>query len=143
LAFVAALKIIAKLIICPLVGRYKLEEIMRKILPLTVLFLSAVANAGGWTTYGEDSGSVEFVEVVRAQGFLVKGKFGDPAECGTLDHLWVGADHPQYDQLYSTALAAFMSGKKIQAYAHTCTEIGWHGGSYNTLTGAGSMYIKN
>jgi len=38
----------------------------------TLLFTSAV-TAGGWTTYNENSGNIEFVEVVRTQGFLVKG----------------------------------------------------------------------
>jgi hypothetical protein len=116
---------------------------MKKILAITTLLFPGIACAGGWTTYDGTSGNVEFVEVVRAQGFLIKGSIGNPANCSVNDHLWVAIDHPQYDQLYSTALAAFMGGKKIQAYAHTCTEIGWHGGSFNTLTGAGSMYLKN
>ena len=71
------------------------------------------------------------------------GELGDAAGCGTDGFLWVAPGHPQYDQLYSTALAAFMSGKKIQAYAHTCTEIAWHGGSFSTLNGSGALYIKH
>ena len=117
---------------------------MKIFFVISMLILPNIVSAGGWTTYhkDDDRGSVEFVEIVRAQGFLIKGKLGDPAGCGTADHLWVAMDHPQYDQLYSTALAAFMSGNKIHAYAHNCTEIGWHGGSYNTLTSSGAMYLK-
>ncbi len=114
---------------------------MKKYILFIVLMSSANAFAGGWT----NSGSVEFVELVRGQGFLVKGDFGSGIGCvnAAADYLWVAIDHPQYDQLYSTVLAGYMAGKKIRAYAHTCTEIGWHGGSYSTLNGAGSLYLQN
>ena len=116
---------------------------MKKILLISIVLFSNIAFAGGWTTYDSNNGNVEFVEVVRAQGFMVQGTFGNPAGCTVSNQLWIPIEHPQYDHLYSMALAAFMSGKKIQAYAHNCTEIGWHGGSYNTLSGAGSLYLKN
>jgi hypothetical protein len=114
---------------------------LKKIAIIGSFVFSSIANAGGWTK----TGAVEFVEVVRAQGFIVKGDFGSAIGCSNAvaDFLWVAADHPQYDQLYSTALAAFMGGKKLKAYAHTCTAIGWHGGEFSTLNASGSLYISN
>jgi hypothetical protein len=47
------------------------------------------------------------------------------------------------DQLLSVALAAFMGGKKLRVYSHQCASYGWHGGTYNELTGAGSMYLHH
>ena len=118
---------------------------MRKLLIVFVLVFPSVVCAGGWTSYeaSGDQGSIDYVEVVRAQGFMVIGKLGNPAGCTRVNYLWVSINHPQYDQLYSTVLAAFMGGKKIHAYASTCSEIGWHSGSFNTLTSSGALYIKN
>ena len=118
------------------------------ILRLIVLFVSlfmltlfpSETFAGGWTK----TGSVYNIETVRSQGFLIKGDLGEKIGCDTAlpDALWVGIDHPQYEHLYSTALAAFLSSKKIRAYAHTCTAIGWRGGEFSTLSGAGSLIIS-
>lgn len=104
-----------------------------------VLSVSKVFAAGhGWTT----SAPPENIEIVRGQGFIVSGGFDDPASCGRADKLFVAIDHPQYELLYSTALSALAAGHKLQAYSHSCTYIGWHGGDYNTLGPAGAMYIR-
>lgn len=116
---------------------------MKKLIALAILGFSTAANAGGWTTANGHVGNVEFIEIVRAQGFLIKGDFHDAAGCNKGGYLWVDIAHPQYEQVYATALAAFMGGKKINAYASTCTAIGWHGGQYNTLTGSGALYLLN
>ena len=74
---------------------------MKKLLALALLLISSAAIAnGGWTSTGTNDGSVKFIEVVRAQGFLIKGNFGNPAECSAPDYLWIDIAHPQYDQLY-------------------------------------------
>lgn len=121
-------------------GKTKLfGKYMKYLCCLLLTVIASAAAAGGWT----NNGVLENVEVVRSQGFMMKGALGDAADCGSDGYLWVPIDHPQYDLLYSTALAAFMGAKKIHAYAHTCTEIGWHGGSFSTLSGAGALYIKH
>ena len=122
-----------------------MKNIKKTVITIALLVCSAAVIAGGWTTYSASSnaGKIEWVEVVRAQGFLVSGDFGNPANCEVAGRIWVPIDHPQYDQLYSMVLTAFTSGKKIQAHAAECTAIGWHGGTYNTLTGAGAMYLRN
>ncbi|UTW45820.1 hypothetical protein KFE80_02605 [bacterium SCSIO 12696] len=119
---------------------------IKKIIMTTFLLsFSMVSLAGGWTTYSssDTKGSIENIEVIRAQGFMIFGELGDPANCGNTGYLWVAINHPQYEQLYSMALTAFTAGKKIQAYAHSCTDVGWHGGSFSTLGGAGGMYIRH
>ena len=112
---------------------------MKKIFAACIFVFSFSANAGGWTA----DATIERVEIVRDQGFMVFGTFGNPSECTATDALWIPISHTQYEQLYSTALSAFIGGKKLKAYAHTCSEIGWHGGSYNTLSNSGAMYIKS
>ncbi|MDM3869729.1 hypothetical protein QSV34_00035 [Porticoccus sp. W117] len=115
------------------------------ILAVLLTLVSFAVLAGGWTHYSasDSKGTIENIEVIRAQGFMIFGDLGDPADCGRDGYLWVAFDHPQYEQLYSMALTAFTAGKKIQAYAHSCTDVGWHGGSFSTLTGAGGMYIRH
>ncbi|MCW8878013.1 MAG: hypothetical protein OQK51_13255 [Kangiellaceae bacterium] len=44
---------------------------------------------------------------------MIWGVFGNPAGCTKDNAVWVKGEHPQYDKLYSTALAAFMAGKKF------------------------------
>ncbi|KZY41286.1 MULTISPECIES: hypothetical protein [unclassified Oleiphilus] len=102
-------------------------------------FVALPVFAGGWT----NGGRITEIEIVRAQGFMVKGNFGDANDCGISDYLWVPIDNTQYDITYSTILAAYMAGKKIKAYAHECREIGWHGGSYSTMTSSGAMYLRD
>lgn len=114
---------------------------MKKIIIiLTLLFISeAVLSAHGSTSYAVPTK----LEVVRGQGFMVFGDFGNPGECSTSNTIWVPIEHPQYDQLYSTALTAFTANKKIQAYIHSCVNMGWHGGTQNTLSAPGAMYLSN
>lgn len=118
---------------------------MKKLTLALLAFIPVFANAqSGWTTNpGNGGGGITAVEVVRAQGFFINGNLGNPAGCSNSDTLWIAIDHPQYDILYSTVLAAYMSGKKIQAYAHQCGSFGWHGGSHNQVTGDGALYIRN
>lgn len=34
------------------------------------------------------------------------------------------------------------TGLKLRAYVHNCTAIGWHGGTFNELTGDGAIYLE-
>lgn len=82
------------------------------------------------------------IESIRSQGFMIFGPFGNNGTaCDSGDALWVAKTHPQYDQLYSMAVSALMGGKKLRAYAHVCTAIGWHGGTFNEVTGSGAIFI--
>lgn len=112
---------------------------VNKIIFVLLSIYSCVLDAAGWTSVA----SVEHVEVIRAQGFEVKGAFGNPSNCETGDSVFVSIEHPQYDQLLSVALAAFMGNKKLRIYSHQCVNYGWHGGTYNELISHGSMYLLN
>lgn len=110
---------------------------MKKILLICVWLFSSMAIAGGWTNKAVPTS----VEIVRSQGFMITGKFGNPAECSRADYLWVAIEHPQYDALYSMALSALNAGKRLRGYSHKCEEIGWHGGSFNSVRSYGAMYV--
>lgn len=112
---------------------------MKSIFLLSVICSSSIVYAGGWTA----TAPVEHVEIIRGQGFQVKGGFGNPSGCTASDAIFVSVNHPQYDHLLSVSLAAFMGGKKLRIYSHQCANYGWHGGTYNELTGAGSMYLHH
>ena len=112
---------------------------MLKKLLIAIFITSMPAYAGGWTK----TASVIDIEIIRAQGFQIRGEFGNPSECSNANSIFVAVDHPQYEHILSVAMTAFMGNKKLQAYSHKCVEYGWHGGSYNQLTGAGSLYLKN
>ena len=108
------------------------------ILGTALFFLSFYSYGGGWTS----AAMVEHIEIIRSQGFQIKGAFGNPSQCTVANYVFVAINHPQYDQLLATATAAFLAGKQLKIYSHTCTTYGWHGGSYNELTGDGSMYLQ-
>ena len=104
-------------------------------------FLIGVSPTNAMTAWTEKAVPTE-IESVRGQGFLIIGAFGNNGTaCAAGDTIWVAITHPQYDQLYSMAISAMLSGKKLWGYAHQCTSYGWHGGTYNEITGAGALRI--
>lgn len=116
---------------------------MKKILVLIAFMLSTQVMAGGWG----DAAAVKKIEVIRNEGLMVWADIGNPASCnGEANVFFVEKDHPQYDQVYSTILAALMSGKKIQPYVDTCKPVTWQTSAsnlFNTLTPGGAIYIYN
>jgi|GEM_PF-4964909 len=112
---------------------------MKKFVILIVISFSPFVFASDWTAAARP----EKVEVIRGQGFQIEGSFGNPSECDSPNSIFVSINHPQYDQLLSVAVSAFMGGKKLRIYSHQCVIYGWHGGSYNELTAGGSMYLLN
>lgn len=110
---------------------------MKYISVILVLLISFSVSAGGWSSEAK----VQNVEIIRNQGFQITGLFGNPSECINGNSIFVALDHPQYEELLSIALAAFMGDKKLKVYSHKCVSYGWHGGDHNELTAAGSMYI--
>ncbi|MEO9600704.1 hypothetical protein [Parasphingorhabdus sp.] len=106
----------------------------------SLLFTSAAHAAGGTTSDVVPTS----VEIVRNDGFMVFGEFGNPAAtpCTTDNAIWVPISHPQYEGLLSTAITAVAGQLKLKAYVHTCTAIGWHGGTWNTVEPSGVLYIS-
>jgi hypothetical protein len=112
-----------------------------KYLILTMVFVGKPAlAAGGWTSYAAPAE----VEVVREQGFIIFGAFGQPGAtgCTVPDAIFVPIDHAQYNALLSTALTAVSGGLSLRVYVRSCTAVGWHGGTFNTLSGSDALYIK-
>ncbi len=99
--------------------------------------LAATVFAAGWTSQV----SPTTVEVARGQGFFVFGAFGNPSSCTATGAFWVSINHPQYEMLFSLVTTAIVSGKTIKAYSHQCATPGWHGGTYNEVTGNGAIYL--
>ena len=117
---------------------------MKAIFYLVLALASANACAGGFS----NAASPTEINTVQAgtAGFMLSGGFGNAAGCTTSDMIFVKATHPQYDHLYSMALAAFASGKKLTAYVHACEPVLWYTAAtvtYNTLTSDGSLSIKH
>ncbi|MET1257581.1 DUF5992 family protein, partial [Aliikangiella maris] len=119
------------------------EVIMRIILLSFLIFISIHVKAGDFLTAAVPTG----IDIVQAgnTGFMIYGQFGNKG-CTTSNSVFVKLEHPQYAQIYSTALAAFMAGKKIQAYTHGCEAVGWYSNAsitYNVLGPSGSLYLRN
>ena len=108
-----------------------------------LLLYSSVAISGGRATPATPT-KIDTVGVHN--GFMIWGAFGNPAGCTQANAIWVKGAHPQYDKIYSTVLAAFMAGKKINVYAHSCEPVGWYSTTditYNVLGPSGDLQIQN
>ncbi len=112
---------------------------MKSFLCICAILFSATVAAEGWTS----TSRVSSVEIIRDQGFEVKGAFGNPSACQRGDTIFVSINHPQYAELFSTAMAAFSNGKRLKMYSHQCVSYGWHRGNYNELTAAGAMFMRH
>ncbi|ACA85775.1 hypothetical protein [Shewanella woodyi] len=117
----------------------------RLVLIFASLFISLVSfnsYAGGWATPAVPT----HIEIERGGGFLVVGAFGNAGTCTKGDKFYVKIDHPQYDKIYATVLAAYMAGKKVRPYIHTCAPVTWHSTTavtYNIMTRSGALYIHD
>ena len=92
---------------------------MRFIAVLLIFFsIEASAEYTPWVT-------PSVVSLVLNNGFRVTGSFGTPLDCELNDQIFIAIDHPQYDQIYSMALAALASKSKIRFEVRKCTVVGW------------------
>jgi YD repeat-containing protein len=72
--------------------------------------------------------------------------FGNAGGCTTVGSLHVKSDHPQYQKIYTSALAAYMGNKKLSAYVHACEPLLWYSApetTYNTVKASGSPAISD
>ena len=114
---------------------------MRYLLALSIFF-SSLSYAGGFSQIGVPTR----VDMVGTLGFMVFGNFGNPGECTIADSFYVLSSHPEYKELYSTVLAAYMGGKNIQVYIHECNAVTWYAvatTTFNTMTSSGVLTIRN
>lgn len=106
-----------------------------------LLMFSSLSYAGGWSNRAIPTR----IDVVPGKGIMVYGNFGNPANCTNTIRFFVPKEHAEYDKVHATILAAFMAGKKIDLYAHTCKPVGWYSSdsvTYNTVNW-GAVNISN
>lgn len=113
-------------------------EMKTKTILFLLFILSPVVFSGGWT----NEATINELEIIRGQGFQMTGTFGNPSQCQHGNSVFVSINHPQYNHILAFAMSAYLSQKKVKIYSHKCIAYGWHGGDYNELTGAGSIYLK-
>jgi hypothetical protein len=115
---------------------------MKKIIGVLLLLACAQCYAGGWT----NTAVVTRVDLVRNEGIMVWGSFGNPAGCSTGDAFFVGTNHVQYNQVYALIMLAFATGRPISAYAHECDPATWYSipsVTYNNVTTSGAITLQN
>ncbi|WP_230390678.1 hypothetical protein [Reinekea sp. G2M2-21] len=107
---------------------------------VAVLFASCHVMAGGWATAAIPTR----IDIERGNGFMIYGSFGNAGGCSQSNKVFVKIDHPQYDAIYSTVLAAYMAGKKVQPYIHTCEPVTWYAvptTTFNILSSSGALNL--
>lgn len=105
---------------------------------------SISAVAGGRTNAAVPT-AIDLVQASSA-GFMVYGDFGNAGSCTVPNQVYVEINHPQYNQIYSTVLAALMAGKRVAFHAHACKPVLWYTTvdvTYNTVESSGAVYISN
>ena len=106
-------------------------------LVLLLLLPTTSTEAAGWST----PGYVERIEVVKGNGLIVIADFDNVNSCTAATGFWVRFDHPQYDEIYALMLTAITAQLQVQPYFRTCEAVGWHGGTWNVVTGADAVYL--
>jgi len=117
---------------------------VKKFLVILILSISSI------NVFAQDIGRVTaaiptIINTVRGDGMMIYGAFENPGSCDIANAVWVDRTHPEYQQLYSTALAAFMGGKKLDMFIHSCTSVPWIAGdkTFNKLNTVGDFRIRN
>ena len=73
------------------------------------------------------------IDVDRDSGVMIWGSFGNGGSCAISNQLYVKRDHPQYKEIYATALAAMLGKYRIRAYVHGCEPVLWYSAAENTF----------
>ncbi len=111
-------------------------------LGLLLTLTSAVAFAGGHAVAAVPTK----IDLVRGEGFMLAGAFGNAGGCVVSNHLFVKGDHPQYKLMYAAALAAYAGKQKITAYVHGCEPVLWYSEAvttYNIVHSNSSLAITD
>ncbi len=100
-----------------------------------------LARAGGNTSWAVPTQ----VDVVRNEGIMVYGTFGNPNGCTESDRFFVPMGHAQYNQIYALVTTAMITGTKIMAYVDQCAPETWYSvttTTYNYLDPCCSIYAS-
>lgn len=111
---------------------------MRRFMVTAMLMAAFGAHAGDYTT-----ASIPFrINIIRNEGFMIDGAFGNPGRCTYGDQLFVRINHPQYRLIYDTVLSAYIHAKPIVAYVLSCQDVAWYalpGNTFNVVDDTGSI----
>jgi len=103
---------------------------------------SSLASAGAWTSSGVPTG----VDVVRNEGLMVWGNFGNPNGCTVSNAFLVPMSHPQYKEIYAALLFSMASGRPVSGYASVCAPAAWYSvttTTYNWMGSGDALNIQN
>ncbi len=108
------------------------------------LILAICLGVNAYSADYSGAGVPEIVRIVSNVGFRVSsGDFGNPEDCGIPNQIVVPQDHPQYSEIYSTVLAAYMAKKKIRFYVNSCQVHSWiSSNSMNTLSATQTNQVE-
>jgi hypothetical protein len=115
---------------------------MRRMIALVALATTGTCYAGNWTQWAVPTR----VDVVRNEGVMVYGNFGNPNSCTVANQFFVALGHPQYNEIYAMLMLAFTTGKSVQAYADQCAPEMWYSvasTTYNYLDPCCSINLSN
>jgi hypothetical protein len=114
---------------------------MTRLAPLLVvtMLMATSVNASGFSAAAIPTR----IDVVRSEGFMVFGAFGNGAGCTVGNQFFVKIDHPQYKQLYALAVSAYLGKQKIAGYVDVCEAVTWYAAPSTTfdVVSAGSTLM--
>lgn len=113
---------------------------MKKWIGIALLCASGAASAAGNTNAAVPTR----IDVERGNGFMIYGDFGNPGSCVVADRIFVRINHPQYKELYATALAAFAGKYKLAAYVYGCDSNTWYAvasTTFNIVEPSSALYL--
>lgn len=105
------------------------------------LALLLLASGSVWANYANLAMPFS-INLVRNEGFMIHGAFGNPAGCTNSDLIFVRADHPNYRLIFDLVMAAKREGQRLLVYITTCQSVPWYaspGSTFNVLEPSGSI----
>lgn len=94
-----------------------------------LLLTASPAFSAGWTQWAVPTR----IDVVRSDGFVIYGDFGNPGGCSDSGRLYVKASHSRYKEIYAAALTAFAGKYRVSAYVQNCEPAAWYAGPAYTF----------
>jgi hypothetical protein len=115
---------------------------MKVMISSILLIGNSLAFAGGSSAWAVPTQ----LDVVRNEGILVYGAFGNPANCTVGDRFFIPINTVQYAQLHATILMAMAAGKEIAVHLESCGPLTWYtvpSVTYSYLTTSETLYMRN
>lgn len=116
------------------VGGIKMKgDNMRKVcttaLSIIVCMGISAPAAAAWTASAVPTG----IDIVRGEGFMIFGAFGNNTSCSLPDMVFVQADAPGYKEMLSAVFLAQSQNRPIMLWVHSCVPRTWYEVSSTTF----------